>query len=196
MIARKILFALLLGNLALGAYVLNLRRCHANVFCPRWQASWRTAFVGDSLTAGMPYPSTNYGTSGATSQKIRDIVASDVLCHCYKRIVLLAGTNDVLQGVPSAETLRNISLIVRAAQTDGLEVFICTLPPLSGIYVNKDNQAQVLSKGIEAIAEQQHAHLLDYRQALSRKDYSSVDGIHLTASSYDIIFHLLKGAGV
>jgi len=52
-----------------------------------------------------------------------------------KLIVVMAGTNDALQGIEGAIILRNLRLIEEIAVANGIDVLVLSPPPLDGVSV-------------------------------------------------------------
>ena len=110
----------------------------------------RVIFLGDSITdqwknleslrfGDAPHRVINRGISGQLSLHMLWRLQVDVLAHQPKVLVLLAGTNDIRVGSnwmerPTALQLQrlmdNLTTMVDAARARGVQVVLCTLPPV------------------------------------------------------------------
>jgi acyl-CoA thioesterase I len=86
-----------------------------------------------AAAAGYPHRIINAGVSGDTSTDIvarfdRDVVATT------RVLILAAGANDGLQGVPVAMLRRNLSDMIERAQRRGIRILLCGMetPPTRG----------------------------------------------------------------
>ena len=91
------------------------------------QQQW---FSAAEAPAGAVYTETNEGNAGETSTQIAARVAADVVAAAPDLCVVLAGTNDIGQTTPVAATIiANLSAIISACTTAGIDVIIGTIPP-------------------------------------------------------------------
>lgn len=180
---------------ALSGQFLRYRWCHANAFAGASHADWQTAFLGDSITQLFQYPATNFGFIGATSADLRGILNGGTLrCRCYRRIVVLAGTNDVLKDIPEPQTIANVDAILAEAQRNNLTVFVGTVPPVFGKYAARNKDIDALNRDIAKVASRRGARLLDYNSAIQGHPEWSWDGVHITKEGYAAILHVLQTA--
>ena len=112
-------------------------------YCPPAQ---EVAFLGDSLTQGvydssitMPYPqgaatdkgttwqAHNYGIGSNGSYQALQRFRADIRGRGYHEMVVWIGINDVNSGVPSANTIANLTTIYAEALADGITVRPVTL---------------------------------------------------------------------
>lgn len=197
----KLRYAALIGLLAVlqiceaGLYVRD-RWCHANVFATKFHADWEVAFIGDSTTQLWTYPATNWGFVGATTSDLLGILKNTVRCRCYKSIVILAGVNDALKSKMTSETVANLDAMVVEAQSKGLSVYLATIPPVYGRYVDKNTLIDRTNVGIRAIAQQRRVHLLEYNHAMVGHPEYVWDGIHITNLGYGAMTRVLHQEGV
>ncbi|MGZ4446385.1 MAG: SGNH/GDSL hydrolase family protein [Nocardioides sp.] len=119
----------------------------------------RTVFIGDSITWG---DSTSVGgppgsrswvgyavadarspwrleadvaVPGQTLAQMQERLERDVLARLPQAVVVMGGTNDVLQGVPLATSVEALRAMVRAARAAGAEVWVLGPPPLDPGYL-------------------------------------------------------------
>ncbi|NPC97254.1 GDSL-type esterase/lipase family protein [Nocardioides sp. zg-DK7169] len=126
--------------------------------------------------------------AGQTTTEIRARFAADVLSRKPQAVVLLAGTNDIGQGVTTAETIANLRAMIEAAQRRDLEVWLISPPPRA------DYAAQVsaLIAAEEALAKELGVPLIDGHTALAApqggyKRGLSSDGIHPNREGAEVL---------
>lgn len=164
-----------------------------------------TVFVGDSITQagsesfrGMPsrrswvrYVVTDerspwrfVANVAVRGQRLDEMAARferDVLARDPEAVVVLGGTNDVLQGVPVAESLVHLEAMVTAAQDAGARVWVVAPPPMAPAR----GDARPLRDAQEALAEDLGATWVDPTSAVGAPDGTwlpemSRDGVHPT----------------
>jgi len=149
---------------------------------PSWDflgtESW---FAIDACNGRIPY-GYNAGVAGNTTAQMLQRFGVDVAAHRPRSVVLLGGTNDILQHVPEAETISHLRALIRASQATGAKVAIGTIPPID----SKQFRSKVdpLNRDIAALAAATHSMLIDFHAAVAdgdryRTGWSS-DGIHPT----------------
>jgi len=100
------------------------------------QQKW---FTAATALAGALYDTTNEGNAGETSTQIAARVAADVVAAAPDLCVVLAGTNDIGETTPVAATIiANLSAIISACTTAGIDVIIGTIPPRFNTGVGDD----------------------------------------------------------
>lgn len=158
-----------------------------------------TTALGDSLTEGSTYPLlnaaspvsyfdvlgcdgavpylANEGRGGETSEQIAARV-DDVLADQPDRVVVLAGTNDVLFE-PDADTVANLDLIRRAVIEAGADPVVGLLPPIDA----KVDLVRQVNASIERWAGEHGVTLIDFYAAVATEDGTwrddlVSDGVH------------------
>jgi acyl-CoA thioesterase I len=158
-------------------------------------------FYGDSLTQfwqldqsfpGKPY--TNDGHFGFTAVTLASDFDSSVLPTHPGAVMILAGTNDVLQGDTAAHIFTVLTGMYGQARTDGIPFVVCTLPPMAAAAGASHNAVIVdLNSQLRAYAVANKLPLADYYAALvdpasgELQAVFSVDNVHLTAAGYAAI---------
>ena len=139
---------------------------------PQDPGSW-TMFLDErfDVTGG-------WARNGATATSMADnleLSSGDVL-------VVMAGTNDALRGVPVAETREGVERIVEKAQTDA--VILCAIPPLS----RDPGAAKAINMELEKLAAASGWLWLDpwdlYRDGDDWTNGGSLDGVHASLPAY------------
>ncbi len=136
-----------------------------------------TVFAGDSHVEQAPLlemltPYRQCGVGGQTvvevSRWLPDVVGPDV-----GRVVLSAGSNDVLQGSAPAQVLRRYAELLDLLPSS-VPVVVLGLPPLAG----RESVAREVDRGLRDLAV---ARGLDFVPLVTR---GGGDGVHLTQSDY------------
>jgi lysophospholipase L1-like esterase len=144
-----------------------------------------TAFMGDSITQFWRLPDHNKGISGQTTAQMLDRFNGDVLGHGFKRVVILGGTNDIgLHQILSNVSL-NLDAMAAMAQGSGIEVVLCTLPPIFG--QNLSDQVTYVNKEITALARSRGYQLVDYFTPMAGHPEYFIDGVHPDKLGYSIM---------
>ena len=143
-----------------------------------------TVFIGDSITAYWSLPDHNAGIPGQTTAQMLARFSSDVLGHDYKRVVILGGTNDArLNTFVVSDVEQNLSEMAAIAQSAGIEVILCTVPP-NFSDARSEEKVIELNQQIVALAAAKGYLLVDYFSVLEGRPDDFIDGIHPNESGY------------
>lgn len=177
----------------------------------------QTVFLGDSITEYYPVSEAygsytqktgilvyNRGISAETSGHMKARLADTVINIRPRNVVMLIGTNDIGQGVPEEEMLKNISESVQMIREQSPETNLI----LQAIYpvnekmetlyartmVGKRTNAgiQAVNEKLKKIAEANGAAFLDLTKDLAdetgnlKRDFT-YDGLHPTAAGYAVV---------
>jgi acyl-CoA thioesterase-1 len=143
--------------------------------------SW---FAIDACDGRIPY-GYNAGIFGNTTAQMLARFRADVAAHQPRSVIVLGGTNDILQNVPRAVTIRHLRTLIDESRAMGATVAIGTIPPIDA----KQWRSKVapLNAGIAALATATHSELIDFHAVVADGDqYRSgwtVDGIHPTRTA-------------
>jgi lysophospholipase L1-like esterase len=109
-----------------------------------------------------------------------------VLNHGYARVIILCGTNDILQSTPNltAELTANLQAMAVTANNAGIEVVLGELPPLTSNGVDMNTTVNAVNAAIIQLAAQNGYLLVDYNTPLTGHPEYFVDGIHPNAAGY------------
>jgi lysophospholipase L1-like esterase len=177
-------FVLLLSGSVL---VIALTACGSgyHVVTPFGQSINRTTvFIGDSITAYWSLPDHNAGIPSQTTGQMLNRFASDVLGHRYERVVILGGTNDTrLNSFASSEVVENLSEMTAIAQSAGIEVILCTVPP-NFSEAQSEERVVDLNQQIVALAAAKGLILVDYFSVLEGRPDYFIDGVHPNEFGY------------
>jgi lysophospholipase L1-like esterase len=155
------------------------------------------AFMGDSITfrwftidpLSMEINGktlVDYGVTGETSLQMATRFQSDVIDSVASTVVILAGTNDVLQQSIGAN-IDYVSQMALSARDAGLTVILCEIPP-------QENMEAVVAYNAALIqfAKDNDFQLVDYYDALLPSyPNDTVDGIHPTDAGYTAMWAVL-----
>jgi hypothetical protein len=146
-------------------------------------------FIGASIIQYWPLPLHDDGISGQTSSQVLARFSSTVLNHGYARVIILCGTNDILQGDANltTELPANLQAMATIARSAGIEVVLSELPPLSGSNANLNPDVIAANATIVQLATQQGYLLVDYYDPLSGHPEDFPDGIHPNAAGYAVM---------
>ena len=147
-----------------------------------------TVFLGDSITYFWKLPLHNAGIGGNRTGDMLSRFQTDVLGHGYKRVVILGGTNDIWSQEVSLDRVAvNISSMAEMAKDAGMDVVLCTIPPLTPVTpanVNFTPAVTAVNAQIKQVAEQGGYRLVDYYPSLvGRREYF-IDGVHPNSIGY------------
>lgn len=180
----------------------------------RWQKSHATALparaaiqqafarksdvvmVGDSLTAGVEWQEVfpdvavaNRGIGGDTTADILRRMDSVLATHA-KRAFVMAGINDVGEGVSVEETMVNYTQIVSRLRTAGMDVVIQSTIECARSTCGAARVAQVreLNRRLRSHAEANGLGFVDLNDGIVNDEgllaKVTTDGIHLNADGY------------
>jgi lysophospholipase L1-like esterase len=166
-----LLLALLAASTVIAANALN-------------HASYRAAFIGDSITQGWTFPRVNLGIHGQTSTQILARFPTQIPNHRYRKVFILAGTNDTLLNIPTDTTIANISAMADIARQNQVQPILAEIPPILRDNNRYAPQVAALNTRILQLAAAQHLRVIDYYDALNNHPSGYSDGIHLKARNY------------
>lgn len=164
--------------------------------------------LGDSLTIGNPtadnswayYASIlskgrfnilyNAGISGQNTTSIAARVQSDVIAKKPKICVILAGTNDVLQGVLPATTRTNLESMITALQSANIMPILCTIPPADTTGHQSANDT--INFIIRSLATKYRLAVCDFHTPM----LNTANGLFNSTYSSDLVHPLPAGAKI
>ena len=101
-------------------------------------------------------------------------------------------SNDAVNNFGLDQQMRNFDLIVKAAQAEGVQTFICTTQPRN---LGSQSQIDIQTSVRDAIFSTYGDHAIDFWTGIAANNgfilsqYDSGDGIHLNNEGHDILFH-------
>ena len=146
-------------------------------------------FIGASIIHYWPMPQHNDGVPGQTSPQVLARFSSAVLNHGYQRVIILCGTNDILDGLPdlTTELPANLKAMADIAKSAGIEVVLSKLPPANSNGTDLDGTVTAANNAIAQMAAQNGYLIVDYYTPLFGHPEDFVDGIHPNASGYAVM---------
>jgi len=171
----------------------------------------QVVFLGDSHfrlwdveSALAPARVANRGVVGETSEQILRRFAADVVAARPRCVVIVAGANDVLGGVPPSVTRANLGSMLDQAREHSIAVYVATIPPVrAGSQVSaesvgeRNRRIRDLDDWLRGSAPDYGATVVDFYAALADgagelcADCASADGIHLSGAGYGRLTRLL-----
>lgn len=166
----------------------------------------RTVFVGDSITqadspsydappgagswvryavadARSPWAfQANVAVAGQTLAQLAARFEADVVARRPEAVVIMGGTNDVLQGLPVDASMVSLTAMVRQAQEAGAQVWIVSPPPINRLYLKP---VDAIVEAEAGVARETGATYVDLGDSLVGPDGDwlpglSYDGVHPT----------------
>jgi lysophospholipase L1-like esterase len=159
-----------------------------------------TVFLGDSHTYGLVtstvvHGGVKFGTGGQTSGELLEEMRGLSCLARASRIVVMTGTNDVLQG--SVDGLEAAYRAILAAVPAGVPVIMSSIPPLQAPDL-REPARRAAEAARSACAADPRCTFVDAHAALSSdgKPLPGVlwDGVHLSSEGYRIWAALLRRA--
>lgn len=159
----------------------------------------RVVFFGDSITEHWKLPRgyVNRGISGQTTSQMVLRFQQDVIDLHPQTVVILAGTNDVLNLAGMTRpgmTLANIRTMVDAAKEHGIHVILCTIPPLKYDGASYSSQIKELNELVGVFSYHEGVGYVDYYGAMVDRNGLSIDGVHPSEAGYKIMDKLILQA--
>jgi len=147
-------------------------------------ASRHNAFIGDSLTVMWDFPRSNLGIPGQTSTEILARFHYDIADQGYRKVFILAGSNDILHGVDPSLTLANLEAMADLTLQANAQPILAEIPP-----IYRDNgkflpAVRSLNARIAQLAARRSFKLIDYYDAMNNRPNEYVDGVHIKPRSY------------
>ena len=146
-------------------------------------------FMGASIIQYWPLPLHNGGIAGQTTSEVLARFKSDVVGHGYERVIILCGTNDILNNSPNltTEIAGNLKMMGEIATEAGLEVVLGELPPAVSAGVDLSPTISVVNAAIAQLAKEQGYLLVDYFSPMSGHPEFFSDGIHPNSAGYAVM---------
>jgi len=164
-------------------------------------------FYGDSLTSfwdlsksfpGSPY--TNDGVFGATAVTLAADFGATVSPAHPGSVMMLAGTNDVLQGDNAGHIFSVLTAMYSQSRSQGIRFVICTLPPMRSTEAVHNPVIVDLNSQLKAYAAANRIPLADYYSALvdpangELQAAFAADTVHLNDAGYAAITPIAQAA--
>ena len=164
-------------------------------------------FYGDSLTSfwnlsqffpGSPY--INDGVFGATAVTLASQFDGTVSSAHPSSVMILAGTNDVLQGDNANHIFSVLTSMYSESKSQGIRFVICTLPPMRSTEAVHNPVIVDLNSQLRAYATANRIPLADYYAALVDPASGELqaafasDTVHLNNAGYAAITPVAQAA--
>ena len=131
----------------------------------------------------------NRGINGERSGEILRRFESDVAALKPQVVIVLAGVNDLYQGVPVEQVKRNLAEIYDKAAQQKIRVMACTILPYDSASVAARTRMREVNEWIQATAQERGLGFCDTHRAVedpARPDRlaGSPDGLHPDVETY------------
>lgn len=154
-----------------------------------YQPTLVNLFTLDEFTPSI----SNYGFSGIRSDQMIPMISSIISARPRAEyIVIMAGSNDAVEGVSSSTVIANLASMVSLAKSRGLIPVISTVTPNTRA-TEFERKAREYSEDIRIYAASSGVLLADSRAALGADwmDNHSGDGLHLNGVGNTILANLI-----
>lgn len=131
----------------------------------------------------------NMGINGQRSDQILRRFDKDVLEHKPDVLIVLAGVNDLYQGVPVEYIQDSLKEIYRKAQENNIKVVACTVLPYNNITPDMLEDMMILNRWIKFYAKEKGLGFSDTFKAVENPEKprtlpNSPDGLHPDVTGY------------
>jgi lysophospholipase L1-like esterase len=132
----------------------------------------------------------NHGVNGERSDQIRARFERDVVAHRPSVVVIIAGVNDVYQGLDAAHVTDQLSAMYREAADQSIAVVAGTIVPYNTATAEQNRRMRQINEWIRLrAAEDDTVTFVDTRAAVASADdpdrlFESPDGLHPSAAGY------------
>ncbi len=164
-------------------------------------------FYGDSLTLfwnlsqSFPdSPYTNDGVFGATAVTLASDFDTTVSPSRPGSVMILAGTNDVLQGDNASHIFAVLTAMYSQSRSQGIRFVICTLPPMRSTEAVHNPVIIDLNSQLKAYAAANRIPFADYYSALvdptngELQAAFAADNVHINDAGYAAITPVAQAA--
>jgi lysophospholipase L1-like esterase len=131
----------------------------------------------------------NRGVNGERSDQIRERFARDVLALDPAVLVIVAGVNDVYQGLTASHVKAQLAAMYETAIGAAITVVAGTILPYNTATEDQNRRMHEINEWIRARADGEYLHVVDTRSAVARPDdidllRDTADELHPTAAGY------------
>jgi lysophospholipase L1-like esterase len=148
-----------------------------------------SVFEGASIVHYWPLPIHNNGIPGQTTAQVLARFKSDAVGQGYARVIILCGTNDIVQNTPNliTELTANLKAMGQIATAAGIQVVLSELPPETWNGVDINATVVAVNASIAQLARDQGYLLVDYFTPMFGHPEYFPDGIHPNAEGYSVM---------
>lgn len=168
-------------------------------------------FMGDSITEGWPQFRPSFfnngyvcrGIGGQTTPQMLLRFRQDVINLAPKKVILLAGINDIAQNtgpITLDQTMDNIKSMTEMAKANNIEIFLCSLVPANSFpwrpEITPTQKIIQLNQMIKTYAEENKLYYVDYYTAMVNESnglqqHLGYDTVHPNAAGYEVMEQVL-----
>lgn len=141
----------------------------------------------------------NQGINGQRSDQILARFDSSVSQHHPDVVVVLAGVNDLFQGVPAEQVIRNLKEIYRRAGAQRIRVIACTILPYNGMSPEVQARMAEVNTWIKSFSESSGFTFCDLFHSVENPQHpgtlaSTPDGLHPDIAGYRKMAEVIAAA--
>ena len=141
----------------------------------------------------------NRGVNGERSDQIRARFARDVVDAKPDAVVILAGVNDIYQGLPAAAVQRELEAMYSAARNAHIPVIAAAIMPFDTATPDQNARMHDVNAWIKTHAAAQGIVFCDTRAAVAAPGdadrlVSSPDGLHPSPDGYRLMALIIEPA--
>jgi lysophospholipase L1-like esterase len=142
--------------------------------------------MGASIIQYWHLPLHNGGIGRQTTSEVLARFKSEVVGHGYERVIILCGTNDILQNTPNlvTEISANLKSMGEIATEAGLEFVLSELPPAVWAGMDLSSTISAVNAAIAQLAKEQGYLLVGYFSPMSGHPEFFLDGVHPSPAGY------------
>ena len=176
-------------------------------------ASIELLFLGDSITEGWPQfrlqffqnnPFVGRGIGGQTTPQMLLRFRQDVIALQPKKVILLAGINDIAQNtgpIRIDQIMDNIKSMAEIAKANGIEMILCSVLPANSFpwrpEIVPTQKVIDLNQKIQAYAAEQGLVYVDYYTPMvdsqgGLKAHLGYDTVHPNTAGYQLMEQILS----
>ncbi len=132
----------------------------------------------------------NQGINGQRTDQILARFDTSVLAHRPHIVVVLAGVNDLYQGMQPEQVIKNLEKIYLRAQTAGIRVITCSILPYNGMSPTVQSRMMQVNLWIENYSRDKGFQFCDLYHVMEdpfkpgRLRSSAPDGLHPDVEGY------------
>ena len=168
-------------------------------------------FMGDSITEGWPQFRPSFfsngfvcrGIGGQTTPQMLLRFRQDVIDLAPKKVILLAGINDIAQNtgpISLDQIMDNIKSMSELAKANNIEMILCSLVPANSFpwrpEIIPTQKVIQLNQMIKTYAKENKLYYVDYYSAMvdesnGLQQHLGYDTVHPNAAGYEVMEQIL-----
>ncbi|MEO6212550.1 MAG: SGNH/GDSL hydrolase family protein [Vicinamibacterales bacterium] len=142
----------------------------------------------------------NHGVDGERSDQIRGRFERDVVDHAPRAVVIIAGVNDIYQGLEPQHVIEQLTAMYERARRAGIAVVAGTIVPYNTATSEQNARMREINTWIRTSASaSDHVGFVDTRDAVAAPDdpdrlFESPDDLHPSPAGYQRMANTIEPA--